>query len=583
MNKYVINIGLLLVGLIVGYLIFGNKGSDQESSKDEHNHEHAEEKEQIWTCSMHPQIRQNEPGDCPICGMDLIPLDENSSQDPMIFTMTDEAVKISNIQTTPIGSKEGSSSMIRFSGKVEADETQAASLVSHLSGRIEKLYVSFKGENVGKGQKVATIYSPDLIGAQQELLEANKTKNEQPGLYQASLNKLKNWKLTDAQIEQVLSSGEVKEYFDIYSDHSGVVLDRKVAVGDYIKTGQVLFDIQNLNQIWAVFDAYESDLGMIHLGDELSFTTPSLPGEKFMAKLSFIDPTVDPKTRTVAIRANLKNSGSKLKPDMFLEGELAIPASSSDEMLVPKSAVLWTGKRSVVYVKLPDMTVPSYEYHEIELGEASGDYYKVLSGLNAGDEVVTNGAFVIDASAQLNNQASMMNKHLVENSVQNQSSDIYEEKDFSNETPITFKDQLSAVVNSYIELKDALVNDDFEIATNSAGKLLSSLEAVDMSLLKGDAHLYWMSELTIIKDRATYIKDASIIGEQRKAFHELSEAMIKSAEAFGVESTYYVLYCPMANESKGANWLSNSDKILNPYFGSAMLNCGEVTKKLEEK
>lgn len=411
MKNYIIYASLLVVGLAAGYLLFGTKGTPQEEEK---THDHSEHSEQIWTCSMHPQIRQPEPGDCPICGMDLIPLEENANEDPLVFTMSEEAVKISNIQTTKVGTSKTSEKGLSISGKIKADETASSSLVSNLPGRIEKLYISYTGENVSKGQKIASIYSPKLIAAQQELIAANQTKQSNPKLYDAAYNKLKYWKLSNAQVESILASSSAIETFDIYAEYSGVVKTKKVSVGDYIKEGEVLFDVQSLSKVWAVFDVYETDLAHVNIGDEISFTTTSYPNDKFVAKVSFIDPVIDPVTRTIAVRANVSNGNAKLKPEMFINGYVEGMSSSNSQLLVPKSAVLWTGQRSVVYLKLKDQSTPSFEYRAIEIGETVGDSYLVISGLNTGDEVVTNGAFVIDASAQLNNQASMMNQHLVE-------------------------------------------------------------------------------------------------------------------------------------------------------------------------
>ena len=183
-KNIVIPVVTALLGLFIGYLIFREKGNGTE--KEEHVHT-KDEKEQIWTCSMHPQIRQDHPGKCPICGMTLIPLD-NSRVDPLVLTMSDEAVRLAQIQTTIIGREDQLTSSVKASGKVEADETTLASLVTHIPGRIEKLYIRFTGEQVYKGQKIATIYSPQLITAQKELLEAYKMKTDQPKLYQASIN-----------------------------------------------------------------------------------------------------------------------------------------------------------------------------------------------------------------------------------------------------------------------------------------------------------------------------------------------------------------------------------------------------------
>ncbi len=574
-NIYIVAIFALAIGLLLGWFLF-NKNGQPEQDHTVHSSDKSES--EIWTCSMHPQIRQNEPGDCPICGMDLIPASQTSSDSEIGFQMTADAIKLANIQTTIIGNTEASDgATLKLNGKIQANETKSASLVSHIPGRIEKLYVSYTGEQVNKGQKIATIYSPELITAQKELLEAQKIQDISPGLLVAARNKLKYWKIGDQVIQDILSSGTIRENFSIYADHSGVVNQKRVSVGDYLSTGEVLFDIQNLYSLWALFDVYENDLPQVKIGRTIRFTTPSAPNKTFKAKITFVNPVIDPNTRAATIRAEVSNTTGKLKPEMFITGELHT-ATSSKNITVPKSAMLWTGQRSVVYVKIPNTVIPSFEYREIEIGGSTASGYAVVSGLENGEEVVTNGAFVIDASAQLNNQVSMMNKNVMaKNAIH--SSHL---PDFTSATPQTFKEQITAVASTYLLLKDALVESDNEKAVESASNLLGETENVDMTLVKDKAHIFWMEQLMAIQSHGKKITETEDIEEQRKQFDFLSQALIKSLKVFGVDSdTFYVQHCPMANDNDGAAWLSKHEKILNPYFGDKMLTCGTVQDTID--
>ncbi|MFK8103587.1 MAG: efflux RND transporter periplasmic adaptor subunit, partial [Saprospiraceae bacterium] len=466
-----------LLGLGAGYVLFGkNKTSAPEVSTHSTT---TERSEQIWTCSMHPQIRQPEPGDCALCGMDLIPLSTESSDDPLVLQMTDEAVKLANIQTTTVGGgMENQAKVISLSGKIQADERWAATQVAHVPGRIEKLFVSFKGERVQKGQKIASIYAPDLITAQRELLEALKLAELSPGLLTAARTKLRYWKIDPTVIAAIEASGEIQENFILYADATGIVTNRSVAVGDYLSKGEPLFELMNLDQVWSVFDAYEEDLASIAIGDQIAFTTPAIPNKTFKAKVSFIDPMIDAQTRVAAIRTEIRNTNGKLKPEMLVSGQLQKRTkSASISLTVPKSAVLWTGKKSVVYVKVPEMDIPSFQFRVIELGENLGDRYQVTAGLEVGEEVVTYGNFTLDAAAQLNNQASMMNQMV---KVKKEETGLT--PSFQALVPEIFKKRLHEVAESYLILKDALVQTDNTAAAQAAQAFLKVLAKAEVNL-----------------------------------------------------------------------------------------------------
>ena len=279
-NKYVRISLLLIAGVIIGWVIKpGNKGSSDSSTS---TTQESQTKEQIWTCSMHPQIRRNEPGQCPICGMDLIPLnsESNSEGNPMAISMSETAMQLANVQTMVVKNQKAIKE-VRMPGKVQADERLVFSQVSHIPGRIEQLMVNFTGEEIKKGQTLALIYSPELVTAQEELLEARKIRDVQPGLYEAAKEKLKNWKLTEEQIQKIISGGKVHDKFPILADVSGVVLKKWANTGDYIMKGMPVFDIVDLSKVWILFDVYESDIQWIREGSKVEFTIQSIPGEFF--------------------------------------------------------------------------------------------------------------------------------------------------------------------------------------------------------------------------------------------------------------------------------------------------------------
>jgi len=406
-NKYVRNGLLVFGGLLLGWLFFHSSGSSKENQASHTT----DSKKQIWTCAMHPQIKLDHPGKCPICGMDLILLTqfngEKIDSDAVVFTK--EAIELANVSTS-IVSHQKPVKIVRLYGKVQADERLLQNQTAHISGRIEKLFVNFTGEPVRQGQTLALIYSPELVTAQQELLETAKSKASQPEIYEAAKEKLRQWMLTDAQIAKIESSGRVKNNFEVVSNTSGIVTTKRVSTGDHISEGEVLFDVANLSNVWVLFDAYESDLSFLHVGNAVSFTLQAVPGSKFTGNIKFIDPVIDPVTRVAKVRVEITNSGNKLKPEMYATGEVKANLDEfRSKLVIPRSAVLWTGKRSVVYVKQPDIRETVFKIREIELGPMLGNSYVIESGLKEGEEIVTDGTFSVDAAAQLAGKPSMMN------------------------------------------------------------------------------------------------------------------------------------------------------------------------------
>jgi len=573
------------IGVGIGYLAFGKNKKQLVNQNDGHNHSTAinnlsAAEETIFTCSMHPQIRQNEMGICPICEMDLIPVETNASTDPLAFQMTEEAVKISNIQTTLIGSSKSGGKSILLNGKIKPDERRSASIVSHLPGRIEKLFITFTGEKITKGQKIATIYSPELVSAQRELLEALKLKDISPNLAKAARQKLAYWKIPKNSIDQIEQTGEVQSLMNIYADDSGTVMDKKVSVGDYIQEGSILFETIGLERLWVIFDGYEENLSNIRIGNVIKFTTPAVPGKTFSAKVTYIDPILNAATRAVAIRSEVNNRNGSLKPEMFVKGMLQTSNSSKSKITVPKTSVLWTGVRSVIYLKDQGTKIPSFRYQEITLGESLGEFYEVKNGLNLGDEVVTNGAFVIDAASQLNNQKSMMNQNI---NVKPQNAGMLTIPDFTVETPEAFKTQLSSLSDKYLLLKDAFVETNAAAAKDAAKTFLKELKNVDMTVIKSEAHQYWMQQLAALRRHGKKITMLEGVEIQRQQFEFLTDAMINSITAFGTKNKLFVQFCPMAFDNKGADWISDVGEVQNPYFGDKMMKCGLVTDTLSIK
>ncbi|HUS86493.1 MAG TPA: efflux RND transporter periplasmic adaptor subunit [Bacteroidales bacterium] len=591
-ENYKLVIGVLITGLFFGWIFFHNSGemkvANQEAELTE-GHNHGAEEPIIWTCSMHPQIKQDKPGKCPICAMDLIPLTTMSSGgddvDPDEIVMSESAAKLASIQTMVVtmGVPEKT---VYLQGKVEADERNIAELTARFGGRIEKLFINFTGQNVQKGEKLATIYSPGLVTAQRELLEALASKEDRPSLYAAARGKLKLWDLTDEQISAIEENGEPQVYFDVLSPITGTVTMRHVTIGDYVKEGTALFKVIDLTRVWVMFDAYESDIPWINPGDKVDFTIQALPGKNFTARVTFIDPFINGQTRVAKVRVEVPNPKLTLKPEMFTTGLLESKiAESSNEILVPGSSVLWTGKRSIVYVKVPDRENPSFLYREIILGPRAGAFFVVAEGLAEGEEIATNGVFKIDAAAQLIGLPSMMNPEggvvqsghdhvkMEADDMTSMQGDVMD----PGKIPEKFQAQLTSFYRAYLDMKDAFVKSDASLIAKEARRVIGSLKMVDMTLLRGDTHMEWMDQAKRLEQYLSDIVNADDIDKQRLTFSDLNNTLYKSIKTFGLDGiTTYYQFCAMANGDVGAYWFSNTEEIRNPYFGDKMLTCGEV-------
>lgn len=586
-NKYFFAGLTLAIGIAIGWLI-------QPTSKtkpSEHLHEHEVNNEGEWTCSMHPQIRQREPGACPICGMDLIPVEsDENDDDPMAIKMSPTAMRLANIQTATV-SYGATEKAIILNGKVQVNETKASKIPAHFHGRIENLHINFTGEQIRKGQLLAEVYSPELVNAQKELQLTYKDRQTNPALYQSARKKLQNWKIAESEINKIEKSDSEIIKTKIHAHHGGVVLKRNVAQGDHVQMGDILFEIANLSNVWVMLDIYESDIQWVAVGGLVQFTVASLPGRSFEGRVAYIDPFINPQTRVAKARVEVRNKDLLLKPEMFVSGKLSTASSAEPSLTIPKTAVMWTGTRSVVYVKSTSSTGVSFVMREVTLGPSLGDEYVVLNGLEEGEEIAVNGTFSIDAAAQLAGKPSMMNPEggVAMTGHNHGSTDMA--KSTGNTTgpaPIPVeagekaKPALDKIYKAYFSFKDALVIDDAELAKETGTSLQLVIKNTDMSLFSGQAHNVWMKYSANMLDALEHIAHFQSLDEIRSAFQKTSAEMLALGKSFGPGTyTIYVQHCPMANTNEGADWLSLDKEIKNPYFGAAMLGCGEITSTLK--
>lgn len=369
-----------------------------------------EKKVLYWVDPMHPAYKSDKPGKAPDCGMELVPVYDDGSG-PATSNVSGYAnVKLTSDRQQLIGVQTGTTEMrslgrsVRTVGRVAVDETRLYKITTKFDGYIEKLYVNVTGQQIRKGQPLFSVYSPDLLATQQEYLLALRAAKQSPSLLAAARQRLLLWDVTNAEIRQLERSGVARKSVTIYSPASGFVLNKIAIAGARVTAGEPLFEIANLDHVWIQADVYESELPFIRVGATATTTLSYLPGRTWKGSVTFIAPIVDPMTRTVKVRSEFDNADGALKPDMF--GDVVIQQPARQVVVVPDSAVLQTGTRSVVFVVKGNGT---FEPREVSVGTKTDQVYEVRSGLAAGEKVVTQANFLIDSESRLKAALAQMN------------------------------------------------------------------------------------------------------------------------------------------------------------------------------
>ena len=360
---------------------------------------------QLWTCGMHPEVISDKPGICPICHMDLIPLKSStSSGGGSIIQIDPTTIQNIGVVTEPV-KKRDLSRLIMTNGVVKSAEDREYIVNSKINGWVEKLFVNRTGEKVKKGQPLLEIYSPELVSAQQEYLLAlqNASMGETKGggdnydMVEAAERRLQLWDISDEQISELRETRQVRQTMTLISPADGIVTMKKVTEGSAVKSGMDLFQIIDYDKIWVIAQIFESELPWIRAGDKVIIKSSYDPTLEKNGKIDFIYPEVDAKTRSVDIRVIVNNANLKLLPEMYVDAEISVE-QKKNVVAVPKSAVIRSGKRDLVFVSLGG---GKFSPREIHLGMETDDYYEVLHNLQSGEEVVTTAQFLLDSEAKL--------------------------------------------------------------------------------------------------------------------------------------------------------------------------------------
>lgn len=554
---------LVVTGIVVG-LFLSNGDTENHSENDGHNHRDTTAKETLWTCSMHPQIKLREPGLCPICAMDLIPLEEGMAADgPFAVTLSEASATRAQIETTPV-KKRALEKQLRFYGVVEVNEEKRALISARYAGRIEKLFVNFTGATVKKGAPLLSIYSPELITLQQELLTnqriAQSGRDFDVRVFEASKRKLRLLGFSQGELKKILSSQTPMDHLIIRATASGTVLRLTVREGAYIKEGAPLLEIANLTSLWLQAEVYERDLPFVSVGDTISFQTELNPSEVIYGTVSFIDPLIDRQKRTAQVRIELDEHS--LKPGAY--GEVSLVKMSEPLLTIPNSAPLYTGKRAVVYVAKKESGKVTYEGREIGLGKRGTTFTEVISGLAEGDEVVSRGAFRIDGELQIMAKTSVM--ELMNSEVQMESHPL-------PPALLAFYDTL---ISNYLSFEEALAADDEERAKAQLAHTTALLRREPS--FSGKGYSIWHSELGGLKNEVQSGSFNTIL-ELRSFLLLYSNALIALQNEYGFQGdNLFLAHCPMAFDNNGGHWIQKSENLRNPYYGASMLKCGAIQR-----
>ena len=522
----------------------------------------------LYQSGMHPWIITTEPGNCPICGMKLEPIDPAK----LTGEVTIDPVVVQNLGVRTAEVVEGPvTQTLRTVGTVEVAEPLVRDVNLRVSGWIESLFIDFVGATVEPGQPLFTVYSPELYAAQEELILAGAAGGDAE-LLRSARDRLLNFGLTGDQVRELAENGEPLRNVPIQSPYRGVVLKKHANEGMRVDPGMQVFRIGDLSTVWVQVTLYESQLPFVDVGLPATMSLPALPDVSYAGEVVFIDPTLDPMTRAVQVRLAFENPDGRLKPGMFADVTLRHTRAGS-ATLAPREAVIDTGQRSVAFVSLGQ---GRFEPRTVRTGVAVEDgRVQILEGLEPGERVVTSGQFLLDSEASVRESLARM--------VQGDPAGTQKPAVATAPAAMTqaisaeAQQQIDALASAYLALQDKLTRDDL---TGVAGDATVIREAA--------THLGHLAppEIRALAEpvaRATEVS-ADGLDAVREAFGPLSDAAIAllkaappSARAVPGDETVYVTHCPMVNQE----WLQIGDAVRNPYAPS-MLTCGSVELALDK-
>ncbi|MBP6863705.1 MAG: efflux RND transporter periplasmic adaptor subunit [Candidatus Didemnitutus sp.] len=529
------------------------------------SHDHGAAPAATYQCPMHPWIKADRPdAKCTICGMALVAASgatgaSDAPLDPNLVTLTSAQAAVTGVQTSPV--RRGAlARTVRVSGIIDDDDTRHRILAARVPGRIEKLHVNFVGADVEAGAPLVTIFSPEMLTAQREFVERIKAGTAVFTLAErsAARERLLELGLTDEEIDILENTLKPTAMVTVRAPMSGTVVSRAVYEGNYVAANDELFQIGDFSRMWFVFDAYEPDLAWLRTGQPVEVHVPSLPGKVLTAPIAFIDPNLNEATRTARVRVVLDN------PDRILRhrqtAQAVVVAEAPETLLIPRSAVLQHGGKPVVFV---DRGQHAYAAREIQLGRFGDRDAEVLSGLREGDAVVTQGALLLDGQAQLAHAAVGASAH---------DHGAAPAEKISAEAPkhdAAAAALLRTLAFAAADSATALAADDLPAYRQGFPALRAALDAYVAGFAPA-------AKFPLTTTGAKLV-DSDDIEAVRRAFEPFSTdlADLVRAEHLHHREQLWIYQCPMTPVLGTGRWLSRSHELRNPFFGSAMLECGE--------
>ncbi|MCB9838184.1 MAG: efflux RND transporter periplasmic adaptor subunit [Phycisphaeraceae bacterium] len=538
---------------------------------------------EYYTCGMHPWVILPNPGLCPICHMDLTPLDPDKftgeiSIDPVVTQNI--GVRVAPVVSGPVVR------LIRTVGTVTYDETRVRDVNIKIPGWIEKLHVDYEGAEVKSGDSLFEFYSPKLYSAQSEYLTALRmqgkvgvdfipdTALDAGRLIADARVQLEFYDITPEQIVALEAAGEPAKTMTIRSPHSGIVIAKHANEGMKLDPGMRVFQIADLSKVWIMVSLYEYQLPFVQVGQQATMSLPYIPGQTFKGRVIYVYPYLDEKTRQISVRLEFENPGLLLKPGMFASVDLQ-STLARDRTIAPRSAVIDTGERQVAFVSLGE---GRFEPRDVLMGVETGyGQVEILDGLKPGEMVVTSGQFLLDSESRIRESLAKM----IKGDLASEQQAVVEVSGASelSSLPAAMSEGITAALGSYFAIGDLLASDTTDGVVTPSRALAGSVDELLRIEIPENPHFWHQhDEIATVRGKALELAEGPDIETARLAFADLSVALVKLVKATGVPPGYDAevqeLHCPMYREGQGGSaWLQPAGDVRNPFFGSVMLEC----------